>query len=197
MNKRSLFGIGCVSLLASLGLSACGSAELPAEQLAESAGSSPDRAPTAEPASVSDGAEPATSAYCADTTSPVVAVTAPSGGTLVGGTTVTIRWRAADLCNDGAPGTIKTEKIRFSCAGTAPFDLIAEVPGTARDYSWKVPCRECIGARILVRAWDKADNPSADAISGSFNITPGASCTRIPPIDPDPCRRTPPDPICL
>ena len=134
------------------------------------------------------GGEESTTAYCADHTPPVVTVTAPLKGKVVGGTSLVIRWRSADLCDDGSAGALAAHHIRLSYTGVAPFDIVIakDLPGTDRSYTWTVPCTDATAAAIRVKAVDKAGNEGL-AYSDQFEINKGASC--FPP-PPDPCDGT-------
>lgn len=182
--------------LTALSLAACGPSE-DAELLAVPRAANvvlPEATFRAAPA---DSPSPA-SLYCIDSTAPVVTVTRPTAGdTLIGGSTTTIAWRAADLCDDGSAGKIVEQKVRFSCSGAEPFELEATLSGDPRSYSWNVPCVTCMGARVRVRAFDKAGNKNDPiAESGPFNIVKGPGCYSPPP-DPHPCAVGPHPLPCL
>lgn len=171
--------------LTTLSLSACGPPEgVEAWNGRSAAIPAPEATISADPIDRTDPAN----LYCFDTTAPVVTVTRPSAGeTLLGGSVATVAWRAADLCNDGSAGKIVEQKIRFSCSGAEPFELEATLTGDPRSYAWNVPCVTCAGARIRVRAVDKAGNKNEPiAESGPFNIVKGPGCYSPPP-DPYPC----------
>ena len=100
----------------------------------------------------------------ADTTPPLVAVTAPNGGEILLDSTFTITWTASDT--SGLAGF----ELFYSTDAGSIYTIIDTVGGGLRSYLWNVPLVTTERALIKVRATDIVGNFAADVSNGLFTI---------------------------
>jgi len=106
-----------------------------------------------------------------DTKPPTVKILAPNGGeTLVGGSTMMIRWDASDN------GIIVSHEIRASLDGgeTFPIVLAENLPGDAREFKAEMPQvqQPVAKARIQVVAQDAAGNKGVGTSGANLRLIP-------------------------
>ncbi|MBK8268776.1 MAG: hypothetical protein IPK83_10930 [Planctomycetes bacterium] len=101
---------------------------------------------------------------------PLVSVTSPmAGSSYSGGTSVPIRWTASD--DQG----LRSFDLQASYDAGESWHLFAsELPGTAREFDWKLPASTGIAdVRVRVIARDTRFQVSSDGTHRVFSILPG------------------------
>lgn len=101
-------------------------------------------------------------------TPPVVALIAPSGGSVVpGGETFAVTWTASDA-EDGAALTVDLD---FRPDAQAPWSPIASAIANSGAHSWAVPAVATGAASVRITVTDSGDSTTADSTDSPFSIS--------------------------
>ncbi|HWP43026.1 MAG TPA: S8 family serine peptidase [Blastocatellia bacterium] len=114
-----------------------------------------------------------------DTTPPVVTLSAPTSGSIVGGgTSFKIKWRETD--NVG----VLTRVIEYSVNKGRTYEpivtLTAPSSGEEQEYEWQVPAElETKKGRVRIRVFDGAGNAAEAVSKGKFTVWPTPIITDV------------------